>query len=345
MNIYRLLIIITKEYLRKPSCLIIALLIPLMVFFINVNNNNDTAHRISIGYHCADDMPEISDVLNNYDGLYDFIEYNSLNKMQKDVLNSNLECAYEFTEDFMDNMLNGDKENTIKLYVSSSTTMDAMINESLFAQIFPLLSELKLENYITKKSAAKDYYDEKLFSKEDIRESYDKYFTNGSTFHINYNGMPEDYLLDSSSVLLSPLKGIIALMILLSALIGAYSYFGVNNSLIKSHFSIRLTYILVPTFISFLSSFLSIIFTNNKVTEKSIPEVFAILLIYSIACVLLCLILTLIIKNQILYISLIPMLILSSIVFTPFIIDFSIFIPMIKYISYVLPPYYLIIML
>lgn len=349
INVSRLFYVVLKEYIRKPSCVFIILLIPIITIFINLQNDSISSSPITVGYYINDTdaymMEEINDCLLDYDGIYKFISYNSLRAMQKDVLNNKLECAYKFSDDFVSDMLNGDNENSITVFTSSKTTLDVIINETIYAEIFPILSELKLENYIIKKSAAKDLYDMGLFSKKDISTSYNKYFTNGSTFHVDYDGAPEDFQLEKSSILLSPLKGLIAILILLSSLIGAYSYFGEDAALIKNNIAVRIMYILVPTLLSFISAILTIAASNNKITSKGIIVVIGILLLYSMICVCLSLLLSLIIKNQIIYASLIPIIVLGSIVFTPFIIDFSTFIPIIKYVSYIFPPYYLIMLL
>lgn len=347
MNPIRLFYIITKEYLKKPMSYIIILIIPAIIFLINTDNNGNNNSPITIGY-CIDGKDYskglIEKTLDEYEGLFNFVKYNKEKDLIKDVTNNKLECGYLINGDILNLSLEGERDESITVYKSNKTTMDAIINETVFAQLFPVFSEQKLEEYITNKSDVKEFFDEGLFTTRDIKKSYDEYFTNGSTFHFEYEDAPTLYENLSSSLLLSPLKSIIGLMIMISSLTGAYSFYSTSISL-RKNISIRFVYIFVPTLLSLISSVFSITIMHEKITDKNLIYCILMLILYSIVCSLLTLLITLFIKNQNLFASVIPIMVLGTIIFTPFIIDFSIFLPFIKYVSYLFPPYYLNILL
>ena len=66
MNPIRLFFIIIKEYLKKPGCLFIVLLIPVLTALININQSDIDSHSITIGYYfdCSDE--EIMQMLMPY---------------------------------------------------------------------------------------------------------------------------------------------------------------------------------------------------------------------------------------------------------------------------------------
>ena len=307
MNIFRLFVIILKEYIRKPFTYLIVISIPAIVFFLNFSQESINSHSITAGF--ITDSDQVKSAMNNYNGIYEFISYENENEMKRDILNNKLECGYVFCDDFIDSMLNGKKNNNITVYISSASTLHPMINETVYSCIFPELSRLGLEDYIENKSAAKEYYQEKIFTTSDITDLYKKYYTNDSTFHFNYNKEPSNYKLDTVSLLLNPVKGLVAIMILLSALTGAYSFYNSGQNLIKANILVRLVYIIVPALISLISALFSILITSKKITDRNIISIFLILLIYTSACIIFSLILTIVIKKAIVYASIIPIII------------------------------------
>lgn len=354
MNPIRLFFIIIKEYLKKPGCLFIVLLIPVLTALININQSDIDSHSITIGYYfdCSDEtdsndttIKDIRKSIKRYDGIYTFVEYDNMEQIKKDLILNNIECCYIIPDNLSQLAYKDKLKKSIEVYISTKSTMNAAINETFYSILFPVISEKNLEKYLSKESAVKSLYKEKTLDIKDIKKDYYKYLTNNSTFHFEFEGEPKEYKTTTTSLLLSPLKGLIGLMILISSLSGAFAYFKESEGLIKRNAGVRITYILVPTVLSGISAFLTIIMSDGKVSDKSPLTVLAIIIAYITICIIFTFLITVLIKSPSLYASLIPMLIIGTMVFTPFIIDFSVFVPVVQYISYIFMPYYFIIWL
>lgn len=349
MNPIRLFLIILKEYIKKPGCIFIIMLIPILTVCINVKQDEIDEHSITIGYYfdySNDDddgsVKSIRNSINDYDGIYSFIEYEDIDQIKRDLILNKIECCYIVPANFSHIVYKEKERKSVEVYISNKSTMNSAINETFYSLLFPTMSETSLEKYLVKESAAKELFKDKTLTEKDVKKLYKKYLNNGSTFHFETDGEPEDYKTSTTSLLLSPLKGLIGLMILIAGLSGAFDYFKESDGLIKRNAFVRIVYILVPVLLTSVSAVLTIIVSNGKVSNKAISEILGAVAIYIAICVIFTFILTILIKSASLYASIIPMLIISTLVFTPFIIDFAVFVPIIKYISYILPPYYFI---
>ncbi|MDE6686269.1 MAG: hypothetical protein K2K17_03010, partial [Lachnospiraceae bacterium] len=208
--------------------------------------------------------------------------------------------------------------------------------ETVYSFVFEDLALLSLEQYLADDSAVSTEYDV-LYDDAMIEELYQKYMLGDSTFHFEYEGSPEDYRLTATTVLLSPIRGLLSVLMLLSALTGAISYYRLVENPVFDTRKVRVGCIVIPVLCTIPVMLLCIYFAG---LGAGLGKEICLLILYAAACVIKTLILTLIIKKRVIFTSLLPLFILACLVFTPVFIDISVFLPALKPLSYLFLPYY-----
>ena len=345
MRISRLLLIITKRYLKKPFTWLILLIIPALCVFIKLNKDAINSHEITVGFNIGDTEDEdsrelnnlLTDKLSNSTSLYKFVEYNDLDKMVNDVQSTSIECGYYIPGDMFVRLINDEKEDLINVYISPSTTMNPIINETLYSYIFNILETERLKIYLSDRSIIKDKFEDNTYNTADVSRIYNEIFAGDKPFHFDLSGNPTEYSITTKSIILSPLRGLLAILIILSGFTGALEFYKDQENPIFHKQRIRLIYILVPSILTFISSFISLSILSMH--SFSISE-FGNLLIYTLASIAFVYLLSLIIKRPVFFASLIPIFIIGCLIFTPVFINIGEFIPTLKPISYAFLPYY-----
>lgn len=341
MNYYRLFLFTIKQYLKKPLFLTILLLIPLLTMMLSNSSNPEKSPSIQIGFYTSGNSTELhtlSEHLTNNDSLFTFISYSSEAALRNDVAKGFLECGYIIPDNLFDQLLDNKKKELVRVITSPKTTMAPMINETFYAAVFEQLSGLLLTRYLTEQSSIASYCPD-YFDRDDITHRYHYYLSNGSTFSFQYLGAPTEYQLTTKDILLSPIRGILSILILLCAFCGALAYYNQQNNPLYQKPLIRLVNITIPTLFATMFSLVSILF--SEIHQGIVKECLAILL-YSIACIIFLFVLSTLIKNRELFSSILPVFLLACMIFSPIFLDVTTLVPSLKPVSYLfLPTYYL----
>lgn len=374
MNSFRLLITMLKQYIRKPECIILLLALPILTFLLsNISRTEEQTIRAACYFPgitttdlsselpaspgtqpdlryapLPEDMAISADTasfltlakrLFQYEGLYTFYLCSSEQEVYDAVAANQAECGYIFPDDLYEELLDNNIEELVTTVTSPSTTMLPVINETVYSMIFEELALDALKQYLAEDSAVSEGYGI-LFDNNDIEEAYNRYLLGDSVFHFEYNGSPDDYHLTVSSALLSPIRGLLAILMLLSAFSGAVSFYKLSENPVFHRMNVRIFSIIVPVLYTMPVMLLCILFGN--LNTGFLKEIL-MLILYGIACILGTLLLTLCIKKRVIFISILPILILACLIFTPVFIDISVLVPALKPLSYVLLPYYYLI--
>ena len=374
MNSFRLFITMLKQYIRKPECIILLLALPILTLLLsNISRTEEKTIRaacyfpgilttdLSSGMPSAPDTPSdlryapadentalstndasllvLAERLSQYEGLYSFYLCSSEEDVYDAVASNHAECGYIFPDDLYEELLDNNIEELVTTVASPSTTMLPIINETVYSMIFEELALDALKQYLADDSAVSDGYGI-LFNDTTVEEAYNRYLLGDSVFHFEYNGRPEDYHLMVSSALLSPIRGLLSILVLLSAFSGAVNYYKLSENPVFHTIKVRIISITVPVLYTMPVMLLCIFFGNlNTGLSKEI----LMLLLYGTACILGTLLLTLCIKKRVIFISILPILTLACLIFTPVFIDISVLVPALNPLSYVLLPYYYLI--
>lgn len=354
MKFLRLFYMLMKQYIRKPECLLLLLSLPVLTILLSHVSKTEEQTIQAACYipsviregHDGAALPvstsliSLADKLDRYDGLYTFRLYASEQEVYDAVAAGRAECGYIFSENLYEELLNGSIKGLITTVASPSTTMLPVINETVYSFVFEDLALLSLEQYLADDSAVSAEYGV-LYDDAVIEELFQKYMLGDSTFHFEYDGSPKDYRLTTSTVLLSPIRGLLSVLMLLSALTGAISYYRLAENPVFGTWKVRVGCIVIPVLCTVPVMLLCIHFAG---LGTGIGKEISLLLLYATACVIETLILTLFIKKRVIFTSLLPLLILACLVFTPVFIDISVFLPVLKPLSYLFLPYYYLIL-
>lgn len=344
MKTGRLLLLIAKDYLRRPFIWCIVLFMPILAILIDANKESINSHAITVGYYLeessAEELTKLKDGFANYDGLYEFVPYDSVDLLKSHVARGKLECGYQIPADIFTLIKDKKAKDSITVYTSPATTMDMMLNETVFSLIFPIVSNSRLIDYMINDSNIASFFTDGSIDIKEIEPMFKTRMTDGSTFYVNYDGQTSEFRISTESLLLSPLKGLTAILILLAAFSGALNYYKEAENPVFKVIKVRFVYILIPTIYALISAFISQ-FLNINTTNYTHNTI--ALILYSLACVIFVFILTFIIKSPVLFASFIPIFLLGCIALTPIFVDIASFIPALKPASFLFLPYYYLI--
>ncbi len=342
--------IFTKRQLKRVSTIFILTALLLLTIGLRIISTDITA-SLDVGFYIDSDennmiMLDIKEGLKSHEGLLNFVCYNSKEQLQSDVASGVLQCGYSFSDDFSKKITSGNTKNLVELIETPNNITSILSNLVILATVMEHSAcDMLIE----------DILEQEFFvnvPKEDIdtlRDAYNTFATNGSTFSFDYDTMYEDYKgssdkIDIAPYLVTPIKGIIAIFIFVSALTGGVTWFSdcKDNSIyanipIRKLYKLRLLTIFIPTLIVAVMGYISIITVG--IGYHPIKELYTIL-IYSLLCVLFSFTLSYIVNKSI-YCSLIPVFILGSVVCCPIFFNLGNLIPSLKILQHIfLPTYY-----
>lgn len=342
MSPIRFFLLTLKRYFKKPGFLILLFVMLCVSLFLGgTQDKEETA--ISIAFYCEtdDDYGDLSSerfigALEDYEGLFHFYSLDSKEAVYEAVGRGEYECGYLIPEEFLTEILDGENDELITVITSPSTTMASVINETVYSLLFDEIAKELLFLYLSEDSAISSAYPD-AYAKEDVDALYELYCSNGSTFHFEYAGEPEDFTLSTAGLLLSPFRGLIAIVILIGGFGGLISlYREQKNPLFQNNCSCIITIATPMTLLSLVAFFCNLIIKKggNPLVE------FLLLSGYLLICTFALLILRKIINNPIVISAFIPIYLLGCMVFTPVFWEIGIFLPQFKWFSYLFLPYY-----
>lgn len=339
-----------KRCFKKISFLILLFSIPILcIIFKNFSANSSST--IKSGIYIEQDSTEaqnlVQNLLTNYESI-DFEICNDIDTLEKKVANNTYEAGYVISKDFEEKINTLNLNNLITVYTSPSSLCYTITNEYVFSEIFKMYAIKELSAYIK---------NDEVFENDDMSgldtqliPIYEEYLSRDSTFSFEYitsdNSTTANLNLFNSYLLMS-VKGIIALLIMFISFLGTlnlykddrtgifFSFNGLFKTLGKMSEIFSVT--ILASFVGLITIYMC------ELSEGFLIEALR-LIVYSLICTLYCYMMYKLIANQYIFTSLIPILILGSIIFCPIFIDFSELIPLVKYISWIFAPkYYFII--
>lgn len=351
MNYFRLFKLTLKQSIKRPIMICIMLIMILLCVFIAGDQLHEDDKGITILY-CIDysdvssdsyELFPIEDSLEHYDGIYNFVKVDDASELNDMILRKEADCGYIIPANISELVFKRHSKDTITVIVNPSSTLDPIVNETIFSLIFPNVSSMALDKYLKDKSALHRLYG-RAFDASDVFALYEENATDGSTFTFNYIGQPTNYRQTTSTIITSPLRGLLSLFVVLAGFIGALAFYKEAKNPVFSLPVLRLIYIFVPCLLTGLVSLFGNILTHkNDASFSVISEVIAILALICISTIYV-FILSIIVRSELLFASLIPIFTIAALVFTPIFINIGSFVPILKPVSYLLPNYYYLIL-
>ncbi len=339
-------LLFVKRLCRKPSFVLILLLMPAMVISMRfIIEEDDETVRVAV--LCEDKNEKMNVVMDNLTGNSDLVKFyksDSLTELRTDVLTNDAECGIVFTDGVWDALVEEDADEKIVIYQSSKSSYTDYIQEMVYSAFFSELAQYRLESYLDKYSLQS--YVTEAERNEYIEARYDEYMKEGGTFEIYFTDESMDSGNDVSSVagdnsyLFKPVRGILAVIMMAASLAGAVfrtidEKDGVYKTLsYREKPYINLAAVFIPTMLSCITALVCIFAAGvNKGTGAEIGRMtLYCLLLTGFSNLLRC-----VINSEALLCSLLTMLTAASMIGCDIVINLAAFVKGIKVIRWVLP--------
>ena len=178
-----------KRWLLHPGFAALLILIPVLMAGIRSLEPEKT-EKITIGVWAEGDGlgQETAQELSTRDGMFQFVLYASEDEAIEAVETREAECAYLFPADLQERLAGGDYRRCIAVCTAPSTILEPLTGEIVFAALASRYDGVLLEEYAEQEEAFGEL-DET--GREQHRELYEKYRTDGSTFRFEYASLDE----------------------------------------------------------------------------------------------------------------------------------------------------------
>lgn len=347
------IVLFTKRLLKKPSFIILLLILPCFSFGLQ-HVVSTTKISLQIGLYTDDTDGDYDDLIirqltEQSEGLQ-FVLYDSKEALLNAVRTRGVDCAFVFPEYFSSDLEQEDKNRTLFCYTSPASATTAIAKEYIHSEIFAIYAYEKMIDYIYKDCVQdqpfreQDTYLDQL--NRELTPIYTSYLNGPDTFRFTYV-QPDDTIIDTKMVLpsyiLGSVKGIAAIFILAGAFMGTLQLYQDKKNRLFLAFSrncgilAQFFDILIPTLFIGISGLLTVWICDSF----TFTSIFTTLL-YCIICVLYCALLHVMIPSKRTFISIIPVILIGSLIFCPIIVDFSALAPAIRPIRWCFPPQYFI---
>ena len=350
--------IFTKRHLKRISTIFILLAMLLLTVAMKMISTTMTI-SVDVGFFMEDlhsdntdtvsyeVIHNISNALENHDGLIHFIAYSSDETLRHDVETGNIQCGYVLGSSLYNSVTTGNTKNLVELIETPENSISLLADIVILATIMEhsacdiLIEDILAQDFFTNISSD---------DLETVRTAYNTFASNGSTFSFDYSTLYDEYkgssnTLDISSYLITPVRGVIAIFIFISALTGGVSWFNDSDSTLyanippRKHHRLRLMTIAIPTFLSFAMGYISTIAIGLS-TDYGY-ELLA-LAAYALMCILFTYALSYLTPKNI-FCALIPVFILGSVVCSPIFFNIGNLIPTMRFLQNLfLPTHYFI---
>ncbi len=330
-----------KRLFKKPAFIVFLLIMPILscLYIYGVSDKSSKIYVALYDMNNSELSNETIDRLLEYEGIFNFYEATSTDSIYEAVTKGDAHCGYIFTEDMAHLFETKKGKGSIDAIVSPSSSLASLIEEIIYSTIFDAFSKEIAYNYLIDNDIIDSANESE--SKEQIYKIYDYNL-------INFVDLVTEDNLDNYTEVISkdyiyniPIKGVVALLIFISSLGGAYVYIRdrENGLFIKvapyKRHLINIISIATPTIVTSLSGLIAIFIAHNNLSI--FKEVFCLFLYFLIATAYVYLY-NLVVKSSKLLCATIPIIIIACIVLSPIFIDVSSYIPQIRPISYLLPP-------
>lgn len=218
--------LLMKRTVKKPAFLLFLLIMPLLSFVIDRLGQGESAGAAVGIYMDGQDTEEMKEggirdveeakettsgemnlereflsLLYEQKGILQFRLYESEEEMRQDVEKGGLDCGVSLQEELWEGLETGAWQDTVIVYVTSSSSMTEVVKERIASLLFTLYSENNYVNYIEQAEAfaGTDGKDTKADIVSFAKAAYETHLLDGSTFDFQYHGNEDGNKEESSA--------------------------------------------------------------------------------------------------------------------------------------------------
>ncbi len=219
-------LLLLKRLLKKKSYIAMLLVVPILVFLLDAMSAAPSG-LMTIGVYCPGDDASSERFMANLEevpGSLRFISYDDEDELVADVENQQLSEGWIIPEDLdevvADMASRGKTKHKIQIVIRESGLTHMLGREVLCSRVYPLIARQIAANYIDEKVYAGAMTESE---REHVLDIYDNYGINGNLFEMGYlDGT--DQVVSDTSYLMMPLRGILALWLMLCAIAASMYY-------------------------------------------------------------------------------------------------------------------------
>lgn len=233
------LYLLTKRLLKKPIFLLTLILIPIMAFAMSVLTREESS-VIRVGLYTAeeDELAErMITQLMEQDSLVCYQQFDNERSAIDAVNNGEIDCAWGFCEDFSEKVMRyaenmRDKEPLILVSEQQESVTLRLAREKLYCTLIPTLSKEIYFAYLANELG----YDVESH-REELEVRYENAKTENELIHFEF--MDEQTDLVSINYLSTPLRGIVAVLMVICGIAVALVFLHEKENGIYSYLSGR----------------------------------------------------------------------------------------------------------
>lgn len=339
-------LILIKRTLKSPLLIILLFTMPLLAFIVTKipSFNNELSYRGGLYLDGNDALAqEIRDRLVNDNGVFEFVEYDDLDKMYRDVHTGKITCGYIFPDDLSERSSMKECKGCITVIKQPEATLQIALNEMVYAKL------IRQQNYdiLTSFVTSMDVFSETDTEVVDrLLEYYEEYADSDMTMHLLFKTYGASGLVEndsSQSAVTFPIRGILAIMVFLAGMFGCVTYMADREKEIFATISngykllCRFLYVFIPAFLFGISAIITLVVSGNFTLVAT--EILGMLMLIALTVLFGELLIT-VTRNSKICIATIPGIIVGCLIFCPIFITASNYLPAAKFVEKLFVPYY-----
>ena len=340
-----------KRFLKKPSFVLIFLMLPaVLLLYRALITADDGKLHVAVYFEEKDEFAEtyLRELSEHVPELFVFYECTEEEDLYSDVAAGRAECGYTFAGNLAGRLLTEDWQGMITAVVSDQTVYGEFVNEIAYIKLIRILGKDLMREFLVRKSglvsesneAEIDAMLQKKFGEEMANNTLVEYVTTAAK---NGELVIEEKKHDAISVLKKPIRGTVAIFVLLTGLAGLVFWYqddaeGRYRVMARERRPlISFASILLPTAMSAVVGLACLAISGLWTTTG---RELSTMLLYMLLVTCLCNILRFLIPSVHAVCAMIPILVLISYLCCPILIDIAQTMPVIRYVRAVLAPQY-----
>lgn len=349
-----------KRYVRKPSFLVILLLLPLGILAADRSQGHKEQEiKIAVSVQGGDGNElgrRLAESLVNRRrgvdaGMFRFYACRDEEQVKDEVASRRAECGYVITEGLREKLDSGKYRRSILVYSAPSTVAASLSTETVFAALMEIYDRDLLTAYVAEESlfdslGAPGSRDREQSALE-AGALYDKWLDNGSTFRFEYSFQGQEGAADlpgtQTQETVFPVRGMVAVYVFVTGLYGAVVLCGDEERGLFLPLSYgyrtpcRLASMAAPVAMAAVSGLLALWASRSLVGP--VKEIVA-MAVYCMAVTAVSWLLKVICRRPQVLCCIIPFFVIGSLLFCPVFIDAGRYLDVLDQVGKIFPPRY-----
>lgn len=331
-----------KRILKRPLFCLTLLLMPIMVFFLQYSvKKDDTMVRVALTTDTNSPDAVTQKLLKDMKALSNssirFYQCKNEEELRKDITSKTASCGYILPSNLKECLRNYTQKHEpyITALRGDNAISSKIVDEIVISKIYKPIAYQILNHFIDKKTGNQT-------DSEYLTQLFNKYDSTELLFQFEYADGTTNHFLSSKNTnyMLMPMRGIIALLILLACLTGALVWYTdlQKGVLVQMHLTQKrlhkLLSLLVPALFAGVIGLLTIKIAG--ISESMYSEIPA-MLCYILSCMALTNFLRSLCRRQEFFLAAIPVLTIATLILCPVFINIETFLPVLGKVKQFLP--------